>query len=99
MEHDEFIGVLTSEGFEEILTLERQPNIFLDVHTHPFEAKALILAGEIRLRVGEIEQVCQAGHVFQVPANAPHSETYGPEGARYVVGRKSAATITNSKST
>jgi quercetin dioxygenase-like cupin family protein len=88
MKHDEFIQLLASEGFKEVVTVEREPNGFLATHTHPFEAKALILDGEIRLQVGEAEQVFQPGQVFHLSANEPHTEYYGPRGVKYMVGRK-----------
>lgn len=89
MERDQFIEMLTREGFAEIVTVEREANGFLDTHSHPFEAKALILDGEILLRIDGAEQVCKTGQLFHLRANQPHSERYGPEGVRYVVGRKS----------
>jgi quercetin dioxygenase-like cupin family protein len=88
MQHDEFMSMLAREGFGEIAIVEREANGFLDSHAHPFEAKALILDGEILLRIGDAEQICKAGHTFHLAANQPHSERYGPEGVKYVVGRK-----------
>lgn len=92
MERNEFIELLGSEGFDAIVTVVREANGFLDVHTHPFEAKALVLAGEIHLGFGRGEQVFGAGQSFHLQANEAHSERYGPEGVTYLVGRKSAVT-------
>ncbi|WP_217351246.1 hypothetical protein [Azoarcus sp. DN11] len=44
MDRDEFMRRLREEGFEEFVTVEREPDGALDLHTHPFEAKALVLA-------------------------------------------------------
>lgn len=88
MERNDFMAVLASEGFAETVTVEREAHGSLDVHAHPFEAKALILDGEIRLCIGETEQIFKAGQVFHLLAGTPHSETYGPEGVRYLVGRR-----------
>lgn len=90
MERDDFLRRLSKEGFSEVVTVEREPNGSIDLHTHPFEAKALILKGEIRLRVGETEQVFRAGDVFHLRENEPHWESYGAEGVSYLVGRKHA---------
>lgn len=90
MERDQFIEMLAREGHAEIVTVGREANRFLDTHSHPFEAKALILDGEIRLCIDDAEQICKTGQIFHLRANQPHSERYGPEGVRYVVGRKSA---------
>lgn len=79
---------LVSEGYSEIVTVERVAHGFLDTHAHPFEAKALILAGEIALRVDATERRYQVGDVFHLPANQTHTERYGPSGVSYLVGRK-----------
>ncbi len=89
MDPETFTRQLTSEGFETIVTVEREANKSLDLHTHPFEAKALILSGEITIVVDGLERHCRAGDVFQLAANVPHTETYGPNGVTYLAGRKS----------
>lgn len=88
MEHDEFIASLAKDGFHEVLTVTRPANEYLDAHVHPFEAKALLIHGQLRLRVNDVEQLYQAGQVFHLPANQSHSEYYGPDGVSYLVGRK-----------
>ena len=88
MEQDRFIEMLAREGYTEIVTVEREAYGFLDMHSHPFEAKALILDGELLLRIDDAEQVCKTGQLFHLRANQLHSERYGPEGVRYLVGRK-----------
>jgi len=88
MDRGEFEATLAKEGFAQIVAVERDPDGFLDLHTHPFEAKALILSGEIRIRTGGVEQAYRAGEVFHLPANEPHSEWYGPTGVVYLVGRR-----------
>lgn len=90
MTADQFAQTLLQEGFEPAITLTREPGGMLDDHTHPFEAKALILAGEIGITVAGAEQVYRAGDVFHLPAATLHSEWYGPTGVRYLVGRKPA---------
>jgi quercetin dioxygenase-like cupin family protein len=88
MEREQFINMLNREGFREIVTVEREANGSLDVHTHPFEAKALILDGELRLYGNGNEHVCKVGDIFHLQANEAHAERYGPQGVRYLVGRK-----------
>lgn len=88
MERHEFIDTLTREGFTEIVTVTREADGFMDDHAHPFEAKALILEGELCLRAGAAEQVYRPGQVFHLRANEAHAERYGPEGVTYLVGRK-----------
>lgn len=88
MDRAEFIAMLEKEGYREFVTVEREPHNVLGVHTHPFEARALITLGELRLVSGGHEQVCRVGDQFHLLAHTPHSETCGPEGVHYLVGRK-----------
>ncbi|PUA17003.1 cupin [Glaciimonas sp. PCH181] len=88
MEREEFANILLNEGFAEGIVVDKESNGFLDSHVHPFEAKALILSGELSLRVGDTEQLYQPGQVFHLPANTLHSERYGSVGVSYLVGRK-----------
>jgi quercetin dioxygenase-like cupin family protein len=87
MQRDAFIRSLADEGFPEPVVVTREAGA-TDIHSHPFEAKALIVEGEIHIRVGEEERVYKAGDVFHLAANLPHAERYGPEGVQYLVGRK-----------
>ncbi len=89
MEYLNFFNSLTAEGFAEPVKVSRDPNGFLDSHTHPFEAKALILEGEIKIVVASHEQTYRAGDVFHLAENTAHAEYYGPNGVTYLVGRKS----------
>ena len=45
MNKEEFASELSREGFKEVVTVTREADGFMDLHTHPFEAKALILDG------------------------------------------------------
>ena len=42
MDQQAFKTMLESEGFE-VVVVEREANISMDLHSHPFEAKAMIL--------------------------------------------------------
>ncbi|TFV95468.1 cupin domain-containing protein [Oxalobacteraceae bacterium OM1] len=88
MEREQFVSMLQAEGFSNMVNVTREPNGAMESHTHPFEAKALILDGEIRIRTGGIERIYCAGDVFHLRAEEPHFESYGPQGVRYLVGRK-----------
>lgn len=87
MDRNAFVSALTAEGFAEFVLVTREPGE-LDEHTHPFEAKALILAGEIQIGTGGAERVYGPGDIFHLGANAPHTERYGPQGVQYLVARR-----------
>lgn len=88
MDRATFSESLTKEGFPEAVVVTREANTAMDVHEHPFEARALILEGEMHIREDEEERLYRVGDVFHLPAHKPHSERYGPEGVTYLVGRK-----------
>jgi quercetin dioxygenase-like cupin family protein len=88
MDRDEFVTQLEQEGFKEVVTVTREAGGTLDVHSHPFESKALVLDGEIELQVGGASRLFVAGDVFHLQTNEPHAERYGASGVRFLVGRK-----------
>jgi quercetin dioxygenase-like cupin family protein len=88
MERDDFIEMLAREGFQTTVLVEREAGASLDDHAHSFEAKALILEGELTLRIADTDTRYLAGDVFHLKANEIHSERYGPDGVCYLVGRK-----------
>ncbi len=88
MTEQEFRDKLASEGFATFVTVEREPNGSLDTHSHPFEARALILDGDITIVANGVTQHCVPGDVFGLAADVPHIESYGPQGVRYLAGRK-----------
>jgi quercetin dioxygenase-like cupin family protein len=88
MNREAFTESLTKEGFPDAVVVTREANTAMDVHARPFEAKALIIEGDMHIRVGEEERLYRVGDVFHLAANEPHSERYGPNGVTYLVGRK-----------
>jgi quercetin dioxygenase-like cupin family protein len=88
MQRDEFLALLTSEGFKEVVTVTREPNGSLEVHTHPFEAKALIVQGDLTIRCGGDTRHYGVGEIFHLDHGVEHEEDYGPQGVCYLVGRK-----------
>ncbi len=87
MHRETFERSLAEEGFPEPVVVTREAGA-MEEHAHPFEAKALILAGEVHIRVAGEERLYRAGDVFHLGANELHAERYGPQGVQYLVGRK-----------
>lgn len=85
--HD-FQAQARGEGFDEVLSREWAPGVLLDTHTHPFAVKALVVAGEMWLTVGDDARHLQAGDRFELDREVPHAERYGPAGATYWVARR-----------
>ena len=76
------------EGFDEVLSREWAPGVVLDTHTHPFAVKALVVAGEMWLTVGDDTRHLLPGDRFELDREVPHAERYGAAGATYWVARR-----------
>jgi len=85
---NQFRDELAKDGFPAPVIVEREANGSLGINTHPFEAKALILSGQIDITVDGIKVSYRVGDVFHLLKNQAHSESYGPSGVRYLAGRK-----------
>jgi len=88
MNQDTFTQLLSDEQFPAPVLVSRPAHGFIDAHQHAFEAKALIVQGELALNVDGVATLYRVGDVFHLPANQVHTETYGAEGVEYLVGRK-----------
>jgi hypothetical protein len=82
-----FTHALKSEGLPDPVWVERAPG-GMQEHSHPFESKALITEGMITLVVNGVTTHYGPGEVFHLMAGQMHSETYGPQGVKYLVSRK-----------
>ena len=83
-----FEAKLRAEGFVEIQTREIAGGTHAAEHAHPFEVKAMMLAGELQLACGGDTITYRAGDVFTMAAGREHAEQFGAATARYIVGRK-----------
>ncbi len=85
---DEFRSEALAAGFTEVLERTWAPDTVVAAHTHPFEAKAWIVQGEMWLRVAGKTRHLQVGDGFELAAGVLHDERYGPQGATYWVARR-----------
>ena len=86
--HDE----LKANGFDAALVVDRPIGYAMGEHQHPFDACALITAGDITLEVDGVSTRYGAGEVFRLPAGTPHHEAAGPQGVSFLSGRRPVAT-------
>ena len=89
MDKQAFTSALERDGYQEISTRTQDALRENSAHSHPFSVRALMLAGEMTLTYEGKTQVCRAGDEFSMQAGCEHSEKFGPEGATYLVGRRS----------
>ena len=57
-------------------------------HKHPFDARGLVTAGEMTITVDAVATLYRAGDIFTMPAGRVHREAAGPEGVKYLAGRR-----------
>jgi quercetin dioxygenase-like cupin family protein len=88
MKRDEFEAALIRDGFAADEG-SMEPNAKRPAHAHDYDVRALVLAGEITLGCGEAPpRTYGIGDMFSMDAGLPHTESVGPEGVRYLVGRR-----------
>ena len=90
MNEDEFKAALLKDGFDDIDVRTIEANVHNKGHAHDFDVRALMLAGELTLSAQGKQATYRAGEVFALPANCEHVEQFGPQGAKYLVGRRHA---------
>ena len=88
MDKAAFRQQLDQDGFNEPGTVTWAPNHENPSHTHDFTARGLILSGSFALGCHGGSTPYQQGDVFELKAGTPHTETAGPDGASFLVGRK-----------
>ena len=81
-------AALAADGYAGPLDRRMEPGQSAPEHTHPFDARLLILEGSFLLTQGGATHSFGPGEACEVPAGAPHADAVGPEGATYLVGRR-----------
>jgi mannose-6-phosphate isomerase-like protein (cupin superfamily) len=76
------------EGYDEALERAWEPLTLVDMHSHPFTAKAVVMRGEMWLTVGDLTRQLRPGDTFEIERDVVHAERYGAEGATYWVARR-----------
>jgi quercetin dioxygenase-like cupin family protein len=82
---------LKRDGFANIETKSVESNKRVGEHSHPFDVRAKVLAGEITLTCAGVSRTYRTGDVFSMGAGCEHAERCGPAGVTYTVGRKHKA--------
>jgi quercetin dioxygenase-like cupin family protein len=88
MDRAAFETELREQGFAEVVDRRMDANIFNSEHAHDFDARLLVLEGAMTIAAEGSERTYHAGDSFKMTAGCRHSERSGPEGARYLAGRR-----------
>ena len=79
---------LKRDGFADIETKAVESHKHVGEHSHPFDVRAKVLAGEITLTCAGVSRTYRTGDIFSMEAGCKHAEQCGSDGVTYTVGRK-----------
>ncbi|MGH7038178.1 MAG: cupin domain-containing protein [Stellaceae bacterium] len=88
MDRKEFEAELQAEGYRETTMRDMPANHENPEHAHPFDARLLILDGEMTIACAGGERTYRAGDTFAMAAGRRHAELAGAAGVRYLAGRR-----------
>ena len=88
MNEAQFRQQLQEQGYGEAQSLEYEPNMVNDRHTHDFSAFVFVLSGEFTLVTEDGSVTHQPGESCKLAAGTLHSEQTGVSGATLLIGKK-----------
>src|SRR5438309_12083952 len=88
MERMLFETELREQGYGEVVDRHMEANAVNPEHTHEFDARLLVLEGAMTITAEGSERTYRAGDTFAMTAGCRHTEQCGPEGVRYLAGRR-----------
>jgi quercetin dioxygenase-like cupin family protein len=88
MERTTFETELREQGYLEIFDRRMEADALNPEHAHEFDACLLILEGAVTVTAEGAERTYRTGDTFKMSSGCRHSERSGPEGARYLAGRR-----------
>lgn len=86
MEKVEFESALARDGYDDVCVMNKPEAPRNEPHAHAFDARALILDGEVTLTIDGVATAYRAGDTYDVPAGTVHTETVPAGGVDYVAG-------------
>ena len=88
MDKPEFETALREQGYQEVADRRMEPNKTNPEHSHEFDAKLLVLEGEMTIVSNGGERLYRSGDTFAITAGCRHAEQSGTEGVRYLAARR-----------
>jgi mannose-6-phosphate isomerase-like protein (cupin superfamily) len=89
MKQSEFEADLRREGYQ-VFYGGLQAGMVNPDHAHDWDARVMVVGGEITLIRDGNAETFRAGDSCAVPAGEVHAERVGPQGVAYIVGRRNA---------
>ena len=90
MNRDSFTQSLQEQQFNEVLEKSLGAGEHNAAHAHPFDVRALVTQGDIKLTVDGVTTQYKPGEIFTMVAGCAHEENVGADGVTYLVGRRYA---------
>jgi quercetin dioxygenase-like cupin family protein len=87
MDRTSFEAALKRDGYE-VVARTMEPNAAKPEHAHEFDARVLVVAGEMTLDRDGAQHAYRPGEMFEITHGHPHAEIAGPDGATYIAGRR-----------
>jgi quercetin dioxygenase-like cupin family protein len=91
MDRTVFETELRGQGYAEVIDRRMGPDALNPEHAHEFDARLLVLEGAMTITAEGAEHTYRAGDTFTMNAGCRHSERSGPDGVRYLAGRRYSA--------
>ena len=88
MNRSDFEASVHAEGYLDLVDRRMEANAVNPEHAHEFDARVLVLEGEMTIRCGGAERTWHSGEAFAITAGRRHAEHAGAEGVRYLAGRR-----------
>jgi quercetin dioxygenase-like cupin family protein len=88
MDRTTFEAELRSGGYAEVVDRRMEANTVNPEHAHEFDARLLILEGAVTIASAGDEHSYHAGDRFSMAAGCRHTKRAGPDGVRYLAGRR-----------
>ena len=87
MDRQTFEAELKRDGYD--IQTNTTPGVKVNSeHSHPFDVRAMVVQGAITITSGGEAKTYKPGDTWDLARDCLHSESYGPEGAVVLFGRK-----------
>jgi quercetin dioxygenase-like cupin family protein len=87
MDRTAFEAELQRDGYQ-IVVNTMQPSAINPEHTHDFDARLMVVAGEMTVVAEGRRNTYKVGDTFSMTNGCRHAEHAGTDGATYVAGRR-----------
>lgn len=79
---------LQKQGFKKMYEYTAKPREEDPLHLHPFDAKFIVLEGDIIVEIFDSKKLLTKGSELEIPRNTMHSALVGKNGCTYIVAER-----------